>query len=92
MRDGFLAPVFLALSLSLVAVYPNMRTALRTYHPVPSLQTEEHSQKEMSDAPRIKGVLKGAVLDWENNNLPTTLKEVARRRVRAVSFPRKREL
>lgn len=58
-----------------------MRTALRTYHPVPSLQTEEHSQKEMSDAPRIKGVLKGAVLDWENNNLPTTLREVARRRV-----------
>ncbi|GEM08465.1 proteophosphoglycan ppg4 [Rhodotorula toruloides] len=63
-----------------LAFYPNMRTALRTYHPVPSLQTEEHSQKEMSDAPRIKGVLKGAVLDWEHNNLPTTLSEVARRR------------
>ncbi|KPV77481.1 uncharacterized protein RHOBADRAFT_33646, partial [Rhodotorula graminis WP1] len=62
-----------------LAFYPNMRTALRTYHPVPSLQTEETSQKEMSDAPRIKGMLKGAMLDHEVSNPPTTLKDVARK-------------
>ncbi|GAA5851903.1 hypothetical protein JCM9279_001927 [Rhodotorula babjevae] len=62
-----------------LAFYPNMRTALRTYHPVPSLQTEETSQKEMSDAPRIKGMLKGAMLDHEVTNPPTTLKDVARK-------------
>lgn len=58
-----------------------MRTALRTYHPVPSLQTEEISRKEMSDAPRLKAMLKAAVLDWEVKNPPTTLKDVARRSV-----------
>ncbi|GAA5994165.1 Ies1p [Rhodotorula paludigena] len=62
-----------------LAFYPNMRTALRTYHPVPSLQTEKVSQSEMSDAPRIKGALKAAMLDWEVNNVPTTLREVAAR-------------
>ena len=61
-----------------------MRTALRTYHPVPSLQTEETSQKEMSDAPRIKGMLKGAVLDHEVSHPPTTLKDVARKSVRCA--------
>ncbi|BGP54758.1 hypothetical protein JCM8202_003266 [Rhodotorula sphaerocarpa] len=64
-----------------LAFYPNMRTALRTYHPVPALQTEEISRKEMSDAPRLKGMLKAAMLDWEYKNPPTTLKDVARRAV-----------
>jgi hypothetical protein len=55
-----------------------MKTALRTYHPIPSLQTEEISQKEMSDAPRIKAMLKAAYLDWEaNNNQPANLQAVA---------------
>ncbi|GAA5993712.1 hypothetical protein JCM10908_001341 [Rhodotorula pacifica] len=64
-----------------LAFYPNMRTALRTYHPVPSLQTEETSRKEMSDAPRLKAMLKAAMLDWEVKHPPTTLKDVARRAV-----------
>ncbi|POY74101.1 hypothetical protein BMF94_2913 [Rhodotorula taiwanensis] len=64
-----------------LAFYPNMRTALRTYHPVPSLQTEDISRKEMSDAPRLKAMLKAAILDWEVKNPPTTLKDVARRSV-----------
>lgn len=59
-----------------------MRTALRTYHPVPSLQTEETSRKEMSDAPRLKAMLKAAMLDWEVKHPPTTLKDVAQRAVR----------
>lgn len=54
-----------------------MKTALRTYHPIPSLQTEKISQKEMSDAPRIKGILKAAFLDWEANNQPANLQAVA---------------
>ncbi|GAA5970608.1 hypothetical protein JCM21900_004801 [Sporobolomyces salmonicolor] len=64
-----------------LAFYPNMKTALRTYHPVPSLQTEPISQKDMSDAPRIKGMLKMAFLDWEVNNAPTSLKAVAEKAV-----------
>ncbi|GAA5965507.1 hypothetical protein JCM8115_005778 [Rhodotorula mucilaginosa] len=64
-----------------LAFYPNMRTALRTYHPVPSLQTEETSRKEMSDAPRLKAMLKAAMLDWEVKHPPTTLKDVAQRAV-----------
>lgn len=60
-----------------LAFYPQMKTALRTYHPIPSLQTEEVSKKEMSDAPRLKAMLKMAFLDWEVNNAPTTLKAVA---------------
>lgn len=60
-----------------LAFYPQMKTALRTYHPVPSLQTEDVSRKEMSDAPRLKAMLKMAFLDWEVNNAPTTLKAVA---------------
>ncbi|GAA5902377.1 hypothetical protein JCM6882_000514 [Rhodosporidiobolus microsporus] len=60
-----------------LAFYPNMKTALRTYHPIPSLQNEETSQKEMSDAPRIKGMLKAAYLDWEANNQPNNLRAVA---------------
>ncbi|GAA6061390.1 hypothetical protein JCM10212_000650 [Sporobolomyces blumeae] len=64
-----------------LAFYPQMKTALRTYHPVPSLQTEETSRKEMSDAPRIKGMLKMAFLDWEVNHAPTSLKAVAEKAV-----------
>ncbi|GAA5823605.1 hypothetical protein JCM11251_000695 [Rhodosporidiobolus azoricus] len=60
-----------------LAFYPNMKTALRTYHPIPSLQNEDTSQKEMSDAPRIKGMLKAAFLDWEANNQPNNLRAVA---------------
>ncbi|GAA6008896.1 hypothetical protein JCM11491_003824 [Sporobolomyces phaffii] len=60
-----------------LAFYPQMKTALRTYHPIPSLQTEEVSRKEMSDAPRLKAMLKMAFLDWEVNNAPSTLKAVA---------------
>ncbi|GAA5893284.1 Ies1p [Sporobolomyces salmoneus] len=60
-----------------LAFYPQMKTALRTYHPIPSLQTEEVSRREMSDAPRLKAMLKMAFLDWEVNNAPTTLRAVA---------------
>jgi hypothetical protein len=63
-----------------LAFYPQMKTALRTYHPIPSLQTEEISRKEMSDAPRLKAMLKMAFLDWEVNNAPATLKAIAEKK------------
>ncbi|KAI5477343.1 hypothetical protein MNV49_006485 [Pseudohyphozyma bogoriensis] len=62
-----------------MAFYPNMKTALRTYHPVPSLQADEPSRKDMQDAPRIKGILKGCYLDWEVTDQAQTLKDVATR-------------
>ncbi|GAA5927844.1 Ies1p [Sporobolomyces koalae] len=64
-----------------LAFYPQMKTALRTYHPVPSLQTEDTSKKEMSDAPRLKAMLKMCFLDWElGNNAPTNLRQVAEKK------------
>lgn len=62
-----------------------MKTALRTYHPVPSLQGDEASRKDMQDAPRIKGILKACFLDWEVMDQPTVLKDVAVKSVRSVS-------
>ncbi|KAM0746471.1 hypothetical protein T439DRAFT_384196 [Meredithblackwellia eburnea MCA 4105] len=62
-----------------LAFYPSMKTALRTYHPVPSIQTDEASRKDMQDAPRIKGILKACFLDWEVSDTPTVLKDVAKK-------------
>ena len=41
-------------SLTFILVFPEMRTALRTYHPVPSLQKTDGN---LQDAPRIKNIL-----------------------------------
>lgn len=41
------------------AVYPDMRTALRTYHSIPALQRNEGTRQHMYDAARMKTVLKG---------------------------------
>lgn len=38
----------------------------------------------MSDAPRLKAMLKAAMLDWEVKHPPTTLKDVAQRAVRSL--------
>ena len=42
-------------------VFPEMRAALRTYHPLPSLQAGKHESnaKHLQDSPRIKSILKG---------------------------------
>ncbi|EPT04174.1 hypothetical protein FOMPIDRAFT_97068 [Fomitopsis schrenkii] len=45
-----------------MAFFPEMRTALRTYHPVPSLQK---TSGNLQDAPRIKNILKSCYLDTE---------------------------
>ena len=48
-------------------VFPEMKTALRTYHPVPSLQKTDGNAQ---DAPRIKNCLKAAVLPSEAKSAP----------------------
>lgn len=51
-----------------------MKTALRTYHPVPSLQKTDGNAQ---DAPRIKNCLKAALLPTElKSNPPSTPEEV----------------
>ncbi|KAG6845963.1 hypothetical protein H0H87_011011 [Tephrocybe sp. NHM501043] len=48
-------------------VFPEMKTALRTYHPVPSLQKTNGNAQ---DAPRIKNCLKAALLPTEIKSTP----------------------
>lgn len=45
--------------------FPEMRAQLRTYHPIPSLQTytDQSDYKQLQDAPRLKSILKGACED-----------------------------
>ncbi|KII93347.1 hypothetical protein PLICRDRAFT_100789 [Plicaturopsis crispa FD-325 SS-3] len=52
-----------------MAFFPEMRTQLRTYHPIPSLQ---HTEESLQDAPRIKNLLKSALLDEEVGAPPMT--------------------
>ncbi len=48
-------------------VFPEMKTALRSYHPVPSLQKTDGN---LQDAPRIKNCLKAALLPFEFKTPP----------------------
>ncbi|KAF5121763.1 hypothetical protein DV495_003867 [Geotrichum candidum] len=53
-----------------------MRAQLRTYHPIPSLQTysDQSDYKQLQDAPRLKSILKGAC---EDRREPGTFGELA---------------
>lgn len=63
-------------------VFPEMKTALRSYHPVPSLQKTDGN---LQDAPRIKNCLKAALLPTEFKvSPPSTPAEILEK---AVSFP-----
>lgn len=80
-----LVALFEALVLSelteiiILAVYPEMKTVLRTYHPIPSMQIDEYTKKNVQDAPRMKSQLKGCVIPQEEQNMPVSLAEVVRR-------------
>ncbi|ETW87466.1 hypothetical protein HETIRDRAFT_457033 [Heterobasidion irregulare TC 32-1] len=52
---------------------PEMRTSLRTYHPVPSLQKTDGN---LQDAPRIKNLLKACQLPHETDNVPGSPSEL----------------
>ncbi|KAI0308055.1 hypothetical protein B0F90DRAFT_1679791 [Multifurca ochricompacta] len=61
---------------------PEMRTALRTYHPVPSLQKVDAN---LQDAPRIKNILKACSLkDEATSNMPVTPAELRARAATAI--------
>jgi Ino eighty subunit 1 len=56
-----------------------MKTALRTYHPVPSLQKTDGNAQ---DAPRIKNCLKAALLPAEiKGEPPSTPEQILERSV-----------
>ena len=61
----------------MLAVFPEMRTAMRTYHPVPSMQMHEYTRKNLQDAPRLKSQLKAALLPQELKDAPETLSGIA---------------
>ncbi|GJJ09633.1 hypothetical protein Clacol_003857 [Clathrus columnatus] len=56
-----------------MAFFPEMKTVLRSYHPIPSLQ---NSDTNLQDAPRIKNCLKACLLPQEVANPPTTLNAI----------------
>lgn len=64
-------------------VFPEMKTALRTYHPVPSLQKTDGNAQ---DAPRIKNCLKAALLPSELKSMPpSTPEEILAKSVRVFA-------
>lgn len=59
-----------------------MRAQLRTYHPIPSLQSgQEQNAKLLQDAPRIKSILKGV---QEDRNEPFTWEQLLECRKRGL--------
>lgn len=61
-----------------------MKTALRTYHPVPSLQKTDGNAQ---DAPRIKNCLKAALLPSEAKGVPpSTPEEILEKSVCNIQF------
>ncbi|KAG6897333.1 hypothetical protein C0992_002391 [Termitomyces sp. T32_za158] len=69
-----------------MAFFPEMKTALRTYHPVPSLQKTNGNAQ---DAPRIKNCLKAALLPSEIKSVPpSSPEEIMDKRV-SDSFSRR---
>ena len=70
MACGYLFPPTVAAhSFRCLLVFPEMKTALRSYHPVPSLQKTDGN---LQDAPRIKNCLKAALLPFEARGTPPT--------------------
>jgi Ino eighty subunit 1 len=65
-------------------VFPEMKTALRTYHPVPSLQKTDGNAQ---DAPRIKNCLKAALLPSEFKAVPPSIpEEILEKSVSAINI------
>ncbi|KZT21669.1 hypothetical protein NEOLEDRAFT_1139080 [Neolentinus lepideus HHB14362 ss-1] len=60
-----------------MAFFPELRTNLRTYHPIPSLQKTDGN---LQDAPRIKNILKSCLLPGELSGQATPLDIVTRAR------------
>ncbi|KAI0702493.1 hypothetical protein BC835DRAFT_1263785 [Cytidiella melzeri] len=67
-----------------MAFFPEMKTALRSYHPVPSLQK---SDGNLQDAPRIKNCLKAALLPFEFKTTPPATPADIREKARNGQIP-----
>ncbi|KIL70634.1 hypothetical protein M378DRAFT_66356 [Amanita muscaria Koide BX008] len=59
-----------------MSFFPEMKTAIRTYHPIPALQKTEGN---LQDAPRIKHILKASLLAEEANASPITPQDIISR-------------
>ncbi|KAH9486740.1 Ino eighty subunit 1 [Psilocybe cubensis] len=59
-----------------MSFFPEMKTAIRTYHPIPSLQ---RTNGNMQDAPRIKHILKMSLLAEEATSPPATPADILAR-------------
>src|SRR5205085_2617273 len=71
-----------ALLSNIFVVFPEMRAQLRTYHPIPALQSgQEQNAKLLQDAPRIKSILKGV---QEDRNEPFTWEQLLECRKRGL--------
>ncbi|KAF5382982.1 hypothetical protein D9757_006348 [Collybiopsis confluens] len=66
-----------------MSFFHEMKTAIRTYHPVPALQKTSGS---LQDAPRLKSILKALVLDSDTPKMATTLRD-CRARIEAETSP-----
>ena len=58
-----------------------MKTAIRTYHPIPALSRTDGN---LQDAPRIKHVLKASVLGSDAKSIPSTPTDLLNRCVCAI--------
>ncbi|KAI0374326.1 hypothetical protein BV20DRAFT_961457 [Pilatotrama ljubarskyi] len=67
-----------------MAFFPEMKTALRSYHPVPSLQKTDGN---LQDAPRIKNCLKAALLPFEFKTPPPSSPAEILEKARAGQIP-----
>ncbi|KAI0639247.1 hypothetical protein C8Q77DRAFT_1045690 [Trametes polyzona] len=67
-----------------MAFFPEMKTALRSYHPVPSLQKTDGN---LQDAPRIKNCLKAALLPFEFKTPPPSSPAEILEKARAGIIP-----
>ncbi|CDO72386.1 hypothetical protein BN946_scf184977.g85 [Trametes cinnabarina] len=67
-----------------MAFFPEMKTALRSYHPVPSLQKTDGN---LQDAPRIKNCLKAALLPFEFKTPPPSTPAEIIEKARAGQIP-----
>jgi hypothetical protein len=89
LRDGY-AKICLLVNVGRInttfAFYPDMRTVLRTYHSVPSLQKTQATRKSLQDAPRMKNALKAIRLSTEAADVPASL-EVVQARLHAGQVP-----
>ncbi|KAG6900160.1 hypothetical protein C0993_002089 [Termitomyces sp. T159_Od127] len=59
-----------------MSFFPEMKTAIRTYHPIPALQ---RTTGNLQDAPRIKHILKSANLGNSHGPMPSTPADILSR-------------